>query len=313
MNKRRIAIISLLLIMVMAVGGVLAFMTDTADIRNTFTVGNVDITLDETKVDMYGIPVDKDGNSVTDPAQYVRTEEGNAYHLIPGKSYIKDPAVTVKAGSEMSYIRMIMTVTNADVLDKIMRANGISDYKLFLSGWSDEWIYHGCTADKEKDTISFEFRYNGSVSGYNDADGTKEDLMLAPLFKQLAIPGSVTSEQLAKLMGDFDFDGVTDEGRTPVEMHITAHAMQVTGFEGEIIEGMTPAEKAAELERAMDAAWAAFDAQVNDVPVTEPEDGETGSDDESGTGDDDGGENEEESGGKTEEDKETDPAEPQKN
>ena len=32
----------------------MAFLTDTAEVKNTFTVGNVDITLDEAKVTVYG-------------------------------------------------------------------------------------------------------------------------------------------------------------------------------------------------------------------------------------------------------------------
>ena len=288
MNKRRIAIICLLLIMVMAVGGVLAFMTDTAEVKNTFTVGKVDIMLDETRVDMYGDPVDDAGNAVTDTAEYVRVETGNAYHLIPGASYMKDPAVTVKAGSEKSYVRMILTVTNASVLGELMSTNNLSDYQSLLAGWSDAWVYHGYTEDTVKDTISFEFRYKNAVDGYVGSTHEKEDRRLEPLFTELVIPGSVTSEQLAKLNGDFDFDGVTDDGKAPVEMIITAHAIQVTGFEPEITDDMTQAQKAEAWQKAVAAAWAAFDEQISDESAIGSEDGndETGSDEGGETGSD---------------------------
>lgn len=66
----------------------MAFLTDTAEVKNTFTVGNVAITLDEAVVD-------EDGQ-----ATETRTETGNSYKLIPGKTYDKDPRVTVVADSE---------------------------------------------------------------------------------------------------------------------------------------------------------------------------------------------------------------------
>ena len=70
----------------------MAFLTDTAEVKNTFTVGNVDITLDEAKVTVYG---KADGTD--------RVIE-NDYKLIPGKTYTKDPTVTVATGSEDCYL-----------------------------------------------------------------------------------------------------------------------------------------------------------------------------------------------------------------
>lgn len=66
----------------------MAFLTDTAKVTNTFTVGNVDIKLDEALVN-------KNGQATEE-----RTESGNEYKLIPGKTYDKDPKVTVVANSE---------------------------------------------------------------------------------------------------------------------------------------------------------------------------------------------------------------------
>ena len=264
MKKKSIAIICLLLIVVMAVGGVLAFMTDESRTVNTFSVGNVSLELTETKVDNYG-------NAVTKKGKVVRTEDGtgNHYHLIPGKSYIKDPMVTVKGGSEMAYVRMILTVTNVKVLDEIIAANGMAGYSDFFKGWNDEWIYHDYTWDEEADTISFEFRYEKPVGGYDLQGKEKMDNDLEPLFTELYIPGSVTTEQLAKLCGDFDGDGQTDEGKSPIEVTVVAQAIQTAGFAPEDTTDMTEEEIAAASE---DAAWKAFDEQVNSDNVTEPDD-----------------------------------------
>lgn len=58
--------------------GTMAYLTSTDEVVNTFTVGNVAITLDETDVD----------NST--PGENDR-DQANEYKLMPGKEYVKDP------------------------------------------------------------------------------------------------------------------------------------------------------------------------------------------------------------------------------
>ena len=59
--------------------GTMAYLTSTDEVVNTFTVGNVAITLDETDVD----------NST--PGENDR-DQANEYKLMPGKEYVKDPS-----------------------------------------------------------------------------------------------------------------------------------------------------------------------------------------------------------------------------
>ena len=80
----------------------MAYLTSTDTVENTFTVGNVKITLDEAKVNT-------DGTLVEGAARV----KANSYKLLPGHTYTKDPTVTVKAGSESSYVRMKVTFNNA--------------------------------------------------------------------------------------------------------------------------------------------------------------------------------------------------------
>ncbi len=74
--------------------GTLAYLTDTAEVKNEFTVGKVEITLDEADVN-------PDGTYVTDENSRVTA---NDYKLMPGKTYIKDPVVHVADDSENSYL-----------------------------------------------------------------------------------------------------------------------------------------------------------------------------------------------------------------
>lgn len=80
------------------IAGTLAYLTATDSVKNTFTVGNVNITLDEA-------PVDEEGQETT--GKRVQT---NTYKLLPGKEYDKDPTIHVDADSEDCYV--FVTVTN---------------------------------------------------------------------------------------------------------------------------------------------------------------------------------------------------------
>ena len=77
-----------------SVMGTLAYLkAETEVVKNTFTVGKVEIDLDEAKVDEYGVEVEG--------ASRVKANE---YKLIPGHTYAKDPMITVKTGSEDCWV-----------------------------------------------------------------------------------------------------------------------------------------------------------------------------------------------------------------
>ena len=77
-----------------SVAGTLAYLTDkTEEVKNTFTVGKVEITLDEADVNEYGVEIEG-ADRVTE----------NEYKLIPGHNYVKDPTVHVEVESEPSYV-----------------------------------------------------------------------------------------------------------------------------------------------------------------------------------------------------------------
>lgn len=78
------------LLVAASVLGTMAYLTSTDEVQNTFTVGQVQITLDEKDTD----------NSTPDADR----DKANAYHLLPGNEYEKDPTVHVNAVSEDSWI-----------------------------------------------------------------------------------------------------------------------------------------------------------------------------------------------------------------
>lgn len=218
--------------------GTIAFLTDTEEAINTFTVGNVSISIAESKVDENGVPVGEE------------TTDANEYRLVPGVTYTKDPTVTVDAESEESYVRMILNIYNKTNVQAIIdnETHGLNGYEDLLGGLDTEnWIYAGPfdeendvylgTYDDENNVISFEFRYKETVDGYvlNSETQLEEaaDVELQPLFTELIVPGTLTNTELENLYnGGF-------------KIIVEGQAIQATGFTTE------------------DDAWAAFDKQHN--------------------------------------------------
>lgn len=95
--KRVLPVVALVLVVALAsIGGTIAWLTDKTDeVKNTFTVGNINITLDEAKVG-------DDGKALT--GESAERVKANSYKLVPGNTYDKDPTVTVKANSENCYL-----------------------------------------------------------------------------------------------------------------------------------------------------------------------------------------------------------------
>lgn len=100
------------------IAGTLAYLTAQVSVKNTFTVGNVAITMDETDVDN-STP---DGNG---------RDTENEYKLLPGQTYTKDPIIHVSATSEDCYVFVKVTnnissveATGNNTIDKQLEANG---------------------------------------------------------------------------------------------------------------------------------------------------------------------------------------------
>ena len=80
------------LLVVGSVAGTLAYLTDKDDVTNTFTIGKVDIKLEEYKIDAEGKKTAE-----------VVTEQENI-KLIPGRKIQKEPFITVDPNSENCWL-----------------------------------------------------------------------------------------------------------------------------------------------------------------------------------------------------------------
>lgn len=92
-KKGLLLVLCAVLLVGATIAGTVAYLTAQDVVENTFTVGKVALTLDEAKVDEYGVPV-------TDAERV----DSNTYKLIPGKEYTKDPIVHVDPVSENCWV-----------------------------------------------------------------------------------------------------------------------------------------------------------------------------------------------------------------
>ncbi len=202
-NLKKILLIGLCVAAVIGatVAGTVAYLTDRASAVNTFTVGQVDITVDEAKVDPDGTPV---------PGADRVTE--NTYHLIPGQTYIKDPTMTVDKNSEEAYVRMLVTVNCASQLDAVFAPSGANLTSIFNGYDAANWIYETETRDTLSNTITYEFRYKETV----DPDGTS-DVVLDALFDSITIPGTLDGDDMKSIEN--------------LTITVVGHAIQKAGFD----------------------------------------------------------------------------------
>ena len=199
MKKIVMGLVCALALVTASVMGTMAYLTSTDEVVNTFTVGNVQIKLDEAKAN-------PDGSLVANADRV----KANTYKLLPGHTYAKDPMVTVLKGSESSYVKMTVTFTKAAELDAIFAPSGADMTSIFDGYDSTNWISKGNTKDTVANTRTYEFWYKDAVAALNG------DVALDALFDRIVVPTSITNAQLA-----------TIEGMT---ITVNAYAIQADGF-----------------------------------------------------------------------------------
>ena len=242
-TKTKALLLSLCAVLLVAatVFTTVAYLTSKDAVKNTFTIGKVNIKLDEANVD--------EGGNVIEGAGRVKE---NSYKLLPGHTYTKDPPVTVLKGSEEAFVRMKVPMNKASDLialctDPEFAEDGptgvenafplirmVNFVEANAAKWdgiipdnmvdTEEMLADSkyFSYDKETDTLTYYFYYTETVAA-PDADKA-----LAVLFDSITVPEWATAEQLAKLEG--------------FQINVVAEAIQADGFAD------------------ADAAWAAYDA-----------------------------------------------------
>lgn len=188
MKKTLTVLLALVLVIAMSVAGTMAYLTSEDEVVNTFTVGNVKITLDETDVD------DSTPNKDRDKA--------NAYNLIPGHSYVKDPTVHVDPKSEDSWVFVKVE-------------NGIANYEAAASS-TDPKYTPIATQITDKGWTALGEAYPGVYYKEYTKGQDVKDLVV---FENFKISGTANT-----VAGWSDIKAVTND------IKVTAYAIQADGF-----------------------------------------------------------------------------------
>ena len=181
------------LLVAATVMGTMAYLTaTTGPVVNTFTIGNIAITLDEAKVDLNGVKVE-DASRVTE----------NLYKLVPSHEYAKDPTVHVDPNSENSYIFVKVEngianfeASNNKIADQIVHTYGWNElgtvsgvyYKMYTKGGDTEFkvFDHFTIADDANTTDGWDSITNASITV--TAYAVQSDGITSPADAWAAIP-----------------------------------------------------------------------------------------------------------------------------
>ena len=194
-KKIMLSVVSGLLVAAVAVGGTLAYLSDTSNtVTNTFNVGSgyIDdgehqgLWLDEIDID----GIDEEGN----PAE--RTESGNEYgELLPGSVVVKDPTFHMTGGSVESYV--IAKVTGVDAAEAAGYIFKNADGEV---GFNSEWVKVANT-DGTKDSLEntedgyyiySSFETNAPVIVDATAVEKGNNLDLTAMFNTVELDGALT-------------------------------------------------------------------------------------------------------------------------
>lgn len=177
-KKAIFGMLSMLLVAAVAVAGVVMWLTDkTETVTNTFTVGNIDIALEETR----NTDTDKDGENDAWTAK-----------MVPGIQIDKDPVVTVEADSEACWL--FVTVDESSTLDTYIAYTVDAGWKKLQDG-----VYYREVAASAADQ-EFHVLTNDKVS----VNGTVTKTQMDALNAEGATQPTLTFQAFAIQKSGFD-------------------------------------------------------------------------------------------------------------
>lgn len=183
MKKKLTMVAALVLVFALGVTGTLAYLTATSDtITNTFTVGNVAITLTETGATGSGGSLAK------------------SYKMVPGSELDKNPTVTVTANSEKCYLFV-----------KVEKSTGFDSYINYAmaDGWTEltpgSGVYYRTVGSSASDQAF-------GVIGYNNGTAFVANKVQVKSNVTQAMMNSVSTSGLTLKFTAYavQFDNVTD-------------------------------------------------------------------------------------------------------
>ena len=155
-------IVGAVAISVTSILATVAYLTYSAAVSNVFTIGKVGITMNESKVNPDGTIVDAGATKV----------DTNTYHLVPNKTYVKDPTIHVDAGSENSFLFVLVRNDLENIeckshpehktIAQQLAANGWAKYTRASTGWVYVYVGAGNVPDGDASLVTASYTYAGA-------------------------------------------------------------------------------------------------------------------------------------------------------
>lgn len=212
---------------ILAVGGVVGgtvawLVAETGEVKNTFTFGDINIKLDETKLTPDGKFADESGNELPAGAAPIKTSEGNDYKIVPGTKYLKDPAVTVLANSEDCWLFVTVLESGAS---SVSIDNGEGNPPTVIDYAFDDFVSYeiaeGWNVLKDEsgnDVLTPE----GAAVYYRSVASTEADAVIPVLRNnEVTVKETVTKPMI---------DGIPNADSNP-RLTFVAYAVQYSGFD----------------------------------------------------------------------------------
>lgn len=187
-NKALLLSLCAVLLVAASVLGTMAYLTSQDAVVNTFSVGSISMSLDEKDVDN-STPGDDD------------RDKANAYHLLPGHTYVKDPIIHIDPASEDAWVFVKVE-------------NGIADYEA-------ENGKDGYTNIANQITVTNGWTALDGVEGvyYKEYDKDQEDKDLE-VFEEFKVADDANDKQ-----------GWADINAATPKINVTGYAVQRDGFD----------------------------------------------------------------------------------
>ena len=208
MRKVLLAVCCAALLVCVTIGATVAYLTSQATVTNTFTVGNVKITLDEADTD-----------NDTNTSDNVTTTDGktrdtaNKYHIFPDGQYVKDPIVHVDAKSEDCYlfVKVANGLADIEVPAKFVEEDGEKNMTIAQQMEANGWV---------------KLTEGSNIYYYKDIVNAGQNI---PVFSAFKISNAVVGgekpedadDDTTKYLGDYANANIT----------VTAYAIQADGFD----------------------------------------------------------------------------------
>ena len=176
-SKALLLTLCAVLLVTASVLGTIAYLTSTDTVENTFTVGSVEISMDEAAVNPDGTVI----------ANADRVRE-NSYHLLPGHPYTKDPIIHVGSDSEDCWIFVKVENGISDIEAGTTIANQLTTNGwTAVSGTTDIFAYQDIVSKDTDIPVVGSFTISGDVDADDLAEYEDAEIIVTAYAVQTAL------------------------------------------------------------------------------------------------------------------------------